>query len=438
MTDATPVRWQPADAVLIPPTVSSATDLAPLAKQLNSREQKQLIQTFENGLFEIGTTFVWSRTMAGLKNRLAVLGIEFLAELLDRPDIRPPAQVHEVLTDYDAVRLAEDLGMLNGTQTLRLRHTLESISHFANRESGEDEEPMAPEEAMLALRTCVQTVLGHEQLDIAEGFASLRSQLERAPLADDGADVEGVIAAPYFYQRAVLRTLIAGVKTARGAQLENVLANVNILVPRLWGRFKDPDRFIVGRAYAELHADGQSKAASGLRSALSKVAGFDYVPENLRSGVFLEAAAKVQAAHFGWSNFHNEPAPMRALSSLGSSIPTPAFHRTMTAVLLVKVGNRYGTSFAAQEPADQMLLNVSSDRWRHFFDQCLPVDDVLLGELHDDTIAGRFCEVVGGLPRAIESAPQHPGARRMLQGAQSGDQIAVSRQARSMYNDLRR
>jgi hypothetical protein len=424
--------------VRIPSTLSSATDLAPLAKQLNRREQQQLVQTFENGLYEIGTTFVWSRTMAGLKNRLGVLGTEFIAELLDRPDIRPPAEVHEVLTDYDAVRLAEDLGMLNGTQSLRLRHTLESIAHFANRESDEDDEPMAQEEAILALKTCLQTVLGHEQLEIAEGFADFRNQLERVPFADDGPQVEGVLAAPYFYQRAVLRTLLALVKTSKGAQLENVLSNVNTILPRLWIQLKDPDRFVVGRAYAELHADGHSKAASGLRSGLSKVAGFDYVPENLRSGVFLEAAAKVQAAHFGWSNFHNEPAPMRALSSLGSSIPAPAFHRTMTAVMLVKIGNRYGISNLAQGSADRMLQDVSPDRWRHFFEQCLPVDDVLLGELCDERIARQFCNVINELPRAYESAPQDQESARLLEAARGQRHVLVSKQALSMYKSLRR
>src|SRR5689334_5279565 len=45
---------------------------------------------------------------------------------------------------------------------------------------------------------------------------------------------------------------------------------------------------------------------------------FDYVPESLRSRAFIDAANKVIEAHFGWNNFYNEPAPMKALASLRS------------------------------------------------------------------------------------------------------------------------
>ncbi|MEY2423018.1 MAG: hypothetical protein QOI95_3085 [Acidimicrobiaceae bacterium] len=437
VADNSPVLWSARDIVEVPATAVTAADIASMAKQLSPRELHQVIQTFDSGLYEMGATFVWTRTMAGLKRQLASLGIDFIAEMLDRPDIRADAEIHEVLTDFDAVRLAEELGMFGSSHALRLRHALETVTHFADPPSDVDDEGMMPEEAIGTLRTCVQTILGHDELGVAVEFAQFRKRLESEVLPDAAPEIEGLANSPYFFKRTVLRVLLAGIKTASGAQLENLLANFNTLLPSLWPGLMDPDRHMLGRGYAELHADGQSKASSGVRSALLKVSGFDYVPENLRSLTFLEAAARVLGAHFGWDNFHTEPAPMRALASLGSSIPIHAFAKCMTAILCVRIGNPYGVSFDAQSHAIRMLENVTRERWAYFFDECLPADDVLLGELTNETVATRWCHVLIDIERVQELSLKKKSSRTFLKASFDGDVAAVQRLARRRSEALR-
>jgi len=436
MASDSPILWRPRDVVDVPATASTAADIAPMAKQLNRRELRQVIRTFEDGSYEMGATFVWTRTMAGLKKQLGSLGIEFIAEMLDRPDIRPDTEVHEILTDYDAVRLAEELGMFGSSHALRLRHALETVTHFANPPQDVDDEGMMPEEAIGTLRTCVQTVLGHEELSVAVEFAEFRRRLETELLPASASEIDGLAAAPYFFKRTVLRVLLAGSKTASGAQRENLLANLNTLLPVMWPGMMAPDRFTVGRTYAELHADGQSKAASGLRSALLKVSGFDYVPENLRSQAFMEAAARLQATHFERDNFYNEPRPMKALASLGSSIPLPAFPSCMTAILLVRIGNRYGISWEAQPPAIRMLEEVTSERWTYFFNECLPVDDVLLSQLQDSDVATRWCSVMGELQRLRDVAPSEARLAALLRASLDGRPNRVSQIATRAWQSM--
>lgn len=431
------VHWQANDAVVVPSSARTAPAIAALARQLSKRERDQLVQAFENDLLEMGTTFVWTRTMAGLKNRLAALGVDFIAEMLDRTDIRPDAEVHEVLTDYEAVRLAEELGMFGSTLAMRLRQNLELVAHFANPPSDAADDEMMPEDALGVLRTCVQTVLGHEDLEVAVEFIAFRRRLETSILADDAPEIEGLATSAYFFQRTVLRILLAGSKSVQGAQLENVLANLNTILPAIWTDLKDPDRYMVGRAYAELHAEGQSVAANGLRSALLKVSGFDYVPEGLRSQAFLEAAGKVLGAHFAWDNFHNEPAPMRALARLGTSIPRPAFHKCVTAAILVRIGNHYGVSNAAQPSATRMLKDVTADRWEYFFDGCLPVDDVLLAELQDHAVARRWCTLMTELTRLDGLRPSNKLTRQLLEASFERKSEAVSRRAAALLEAMR-
>lgn len=437
MTKVEIVHWQGSDAAIVPKSAKTAKAITSFANQLSERDRKQLIQAFDSDLLEMGSVFVWTRTMAGLKTQLGGLGIDFIAEMLERPDIRSDAEVHEALTDYEAVRLAEELGMFGSTLAMRLRQNLEKVAHFSNRPADAIDDEMMPEEALSVLRTCVQTVLGHESLDIALEFAAFRKRLETSILDDDAPEIGGLVSSAYFFKRTVLRLLIAGSKGLRSAQLENVLANLNTLLPPLWPDLADPDRYMVGRAYAELHAEGQAIAANGIRSALLKVSGFDYVPEGFRSQAFLEAAARLQTAHFGWDNFQNEPGPMQALASLGTSIPRPAFHRVVTAIILVRVGNHYGTSFAAQEPAKRMLRDVTADRWQYFFDGCLPVDDVLLMQLQDAKIATRWCAMVSELSRISDVSPTGKIARQLLDASREGEVRTVSVRAKSLLDSMR-
>ena len=181
----------------------------------------------------------------------------------------------------------------------------------------------------------------------------------------------------------MIRILLSIVKTSNGAQLENSLANSNLIMPMLWGNLQHPERWQIGRTYSELFTDGQTTAASGLKRVLLKVKGFDFVPEDLRSSSFIKAANEILAAHEGRNNFYNEPKPVSTLYNMGSVIPTPAFPICITAILCVKLGNSYGVSNAAQGIVNDMIKNISQDRWIYFFKECLQYNDRLLYKLMD-------------------------------------------------------
>ena len=154
-----------------------------------------------------------------------------------------------------------------------------------------------------------------------------------------------------------------------------------MIIPKIWNNLKHPEKYQVGRSYSELFADGKSKAASGLKHVLLKVKGFDFVPEDLRSSSFVRVANEILIAHEGMNNFYNEPAPTITLYRMGSVIPIPAFPICMTAILSVKLGNKWGVSIAAQESATALLKPITHDRWVYFFNECLPTNDRILYKL---------------------------------------------------------
>lgn len=378
--------WQPPVQEIVPVSAKTAVVIAPLAKQLSKRDQLQIVAGFSAGSYEMVINFVWAKTMSALKKELGTLGGQFLGEMLGRPDMTDDDDVVDAITEREALRLAEELGVVSSTEAMRLRQTQERVAHFARLDSSEiesDDVEMEEAEAITALKACVKNVLGKPKIEVATKFAEFRSALEDKALSADDEQIAMLLSSPYFFRKLTVNVLLSVSKTAIGAKLENALANLNTILPQLWSSLRDTEKWQVGHAYVEVYASGKSSATKGIKEALLKVRGFDFVPENLRSDTFAKAAEAVIRAHEGMNNFYSEEAPIKTLARLGSSIPTPAFPICASAVLAVKLGNRYGTSFYAGPTAAQMIDAFTVDRWQYYLNHCLPSDLRILDKLSE-------------------------------------------------------
>jgi len=432
------IPWNPNKGIIVPVKAETVEQITRYAKQLTLRERKQIIITLNSGNYEMAAMFLWQKTMAGLKEQLGSLGMDFVGEMLDRSDITATSLPREVLTDYNALNLAEELGMSSPTQAMRLRNVLQTVVHFSSppaEDEEDDERQMTREEVMLCLRTCIQSVLGQERLQTAMEFQHFRRELEEREFSSENPVIQGLLMSPYFFQRTTLRVLLSMSKTTEGAQLQHILANANVIIPILWPNLMKPDRWMVGRAYAEVHAEGRKNAAAGLSKALLKVHGFDYVPEDLRSRVFLQAANELQNAHFAMNNFYNEPSAIGALASLGTVIPPSVFGRCMTAILCVRLGNPYGRSYLAQERAINMLSSLGEERWNYYLNDCLSTDEIILEKLTDSNIVKRWSELVTQFElEKIEIA--NAEIAKLVRNGAKGKLELVRRFADSLFNKL--
>ena len=374
--------WNASEPVVIPTTLSELDEIVRFAAPtLSTRDMKAIVSGFHSDSFEMVATFVWTKAAATLKKQLASLGMEFVGEMLGRPDLTDDSDPTRV-GDHEAIALAEDLGMITPTQGLRLKHALELVAHFANlqHEQAEDES-MGREEALSLLKTCITSILGKPRFDAAIHFADFRRTLAERSLQPGDNEVQTIKNAAHFFVRTTISVLLSMVKSGKGAALEHSVGNTILLVPMLWDRLRSPERWQVGQAYAEVNAAGNRVATTGLKKALVSVQGFDYVPESLRSNTFTEAAARVLSAHFGWNNYHNETEPMSNLANLGTTIPKPAFAKCMEATLAVWLGNHWNYSWSARPYADKVLQSLRREQWEYYVNECLPRDRTVLDKL---------------------------------------------------------
>lgn len=387
--------WQPDSGQLIPKEARTPGQIATYAAQLSVRDKNQIVSAFEAGHFEMGMNYLWGKTVNALKKELSTVGIGLLGEMLGRADVDEDDDIDDILTTRDAIRLAGELGVVSATDAMRLQHTYEIVTHFSQLDpSAADSEDIDESEALASLKACIKSVLGRPKVEIAKKFVEFRGALEGESLAVEDPRVEMLRGSPYFFCKLTISVLTNGAKRNIGAQLEHVLANINVLLPAIWEKLRDAERWQVGQTYAETYASGKSIAVSGLKSALLKVRGFDYVPENLRSETFIKAAEAVIKAHEGLNNFYNEAAPVSNLVKLGSTIPTPAIPACATALLCVCLGNRYGVAWSAQADASRLLSNFSPDRWQYYLNQVLPSDVRILGKFSEDQPVANWISLV--------------------------------------------
>lgn len=431
--------WTAPAAKSLPATVKKPSEIVNYAVQLGERDRGQIARAFAAGSYEMATQYVWSKAMSALKKELAAVGLKFLGEMLGKGDLSDAGNPAIVISDSEAIMLAEELGVVNSTEAMRLRHVHETLTHFMHMDGSidVDGEHMDEHEALQALKSCVKNILGKEQIAVSTEFAEFRNDLETKVFKDDSPEIRNLAMSPYFFRKITISILMTAAGKSHGAKLENALANLNVIIPLIWGTLKEPERWLVGRGYAEAHDNGDATAAAGIKRSLMRVAGFDYVPENLRSSAFVKIAEKLIEAHEGFDNFYNEVGPIKELQSMGTTIPMPAFSFCATAIILVYLGNPYGVSNAAHPVAKALLSSFPENRWEYYFNDCLGSDARILNKLSYDKPKSRFCALVEEFD--ISRLKLNASAKKLVDAAISRNnsriEVAAEAMRKKYYSD---
>jgi hypothetical protein len=401
------IPWQSAKPTVIPKEAAQpAVIVEKYAVALRPADKRALVNAFERGDYGMGAGHLWRRSMSRLRARLASLGMKFLGEMLNREDITEESSVESVLTDHDTIYLAEALGFVDSTGAMRLRQGFETVSHFDSEQASEE---MSLVEAGSVARACVQYIFGSDESTTAIDFTRFRDRLLSETFANDDVGILQLLDSPLFFIRTALRVLLAAAKTEEGARLEHGLANLNSFLPGMWPKLTDDDRWSVGTTFAELSNVGnRPQAVSGVRKALLRVKGFDFVPENLRSNSFKRAAQAVLSAHHSFGNYAAEPEPTKHLASMGSSIPVPALAECLRAYLCVYLGNYYGYSWDAASVAEREMKNVSRDRWERYFSKVFSGEQEILSKLTETKPTSRWLDLIVSLGLTDLDLPPGP------------------------------
>lgn len=384
--------WQGPNGIELPATVKEASEIVPYANYLSPKQKNQIIAAFQIEAFDMAAEYAWKKAMVKLKETIATLGMKFVGEMIGKDDFDETTSIDTEITDYIAIQIAEQLGVIGTTAALKLQQSNELITHYFSKNA---EEQLDYSTAFSIVKSSVQYVLGEHDISIALEFSKFRDRLLNETLKLSDAQVDQLINSPLFYLRTVITILLSSARNDIGAKLEHSLANLNLIVPNVWDNLSESDKWNIGTAYRDVTASGNTIAASGIKNALLKVNGFDYVPENLRSVTFIKTAKQVIETHYSFNNFYNEPAIVSKLSNLGSTIPSPALIECFQAYLAVYLGNSYGISIAAAPIAERELSKISKERWHYYFEKVIHNDEIVLSKTNSTQIV-RFSRLLNG------------------------------------------
>lgn len=426
------VLWDSPNGARIPATVASVSELSGYINMLSPREIDKIKVSFEAGLFDMATEYTWNRTIAILRDKIMSFGKEFVLEMLGRSEDNL-SDSSDFLSDVDIINLSADLGLINKTAKILFLQNSELLKHFLTRSV---EEELDITQAQACIKGCINYVLAMNDDGFSISFTNFREKLKREIISEKHDIFQSLMNSPYFYKKTTTRTLLNLSKSEKGAEREIVFANMVTIIPNIWGDLLSDDRYPVGFAYAEATNAGDMALVRALKSVLLKVKGFDYVPESLRSNTFVDAANHLLEVHYGNNNFYNEPAAAKQLLNLGSSIPVPALGKCITATIACKIGSVWGVSWEAQVYLDQILANLTDDRWEYYFNKVFVGEEIILIKLADSSVINRWCEMVIKYDLHNKNITNHQ-AKMLLQDSAKNNKKKVEKLSDDMYNELR-
>lgn len=399
---------------------------------LTVKQQKQIVGAYNMEAYDMAAEYAWKKAIVKLRNSLANLGMDFIAEFVQRDDVDEYTPIENVLTERATIDLAERLGVINSTGALHLRQAQELVNHYLSAKSDNE---MSAIDSLSVIRPCVEYILSEPNVKVAVAFSEFRNRLLNEDLKLKDTAVAQVINSPLFYIRTVITILLSAIKKNKSIVQEHALVNITMLLPEVWGKLSSSDKWMIGETYRDVFASGDAAATKGLKLALGKVGGFDFVPETLRSTTFKEMARKLIDVHDSFNNFYNETSVVKALANLGTRIPEPAFLVCLDAYLLVYLGNYYGYSRNAAPIAEEELKKISKDRWQAYFSGYIHTDDRILNNLETPTQVSRMRNLLVSID-ATSFSELPKDNQKLFDAIMKNDSEKVKLITNSMYKKL--
>lgn len=387
VNNSVPTLWAAAEGISLPKK-TEMKEILSLNTQLREKEINSIYGLYKTDEFEFASETMWSRAILILRDRVLSLGVDFVGEMVGLDNHK---YIQE-LPAFEVINLAVELGFINSTGKLRLSQANELVQHYKERDVNDE---MPQNESDSVIRACIQYILGCESTEITIEFGDFRTSLKHELFEKQPNRLDMMINSPYFYKKTTIRTLINLIASTDGAEYETVSSNFSTIVEAVWDGLSSDDRYFIGITYSKYANKGEQKYIYTFKNALEKVHGFDYVPENLRSLSFIQAAKNIKQLHYEFNNFYTEPEAVMTLEKLGNQIPKPAIKESVSACIMVILGNYYGSSDDAYSPAHKVLNKLDKASWEYYINECLGYDDGVLDKIiTGDRRTTQWCKLV--------------------------------------------
>lgn len=342
--------------------------LAELPDEIRSQSYyvSKMVAAATVGLFDAALNYLWDELVAALRLRVTGFDLSYFFDIAagSNTDLRKSLKNEEDLEKIDDSRLlraALEIGLLSDVGFARLDHIRFMRNHASAAHPNQND--LTGLEMVTFLQLCIREVINRPTDIVTANTGRLLANIKKDVL--DQAAVDS--AAAFFDQlpqdRAnTLADGLFGLYTAP-TRTPVVADNVRLLWPRLWPFIGEATRSNYGLRHARASASAETEFAKAARELIDIVNGTAYLHSEERANEMNDALDILDAAHSGFNNFYNEPAPARRVLDLAGEkgdVPDSVRVRYVHVIVKCFLGNGYGVSDGAEKSYERMLTRFSS------------------------------------------------------------------------------
>ena len=315
------------------------------------------------GLFDAALNYLWDETIQSLRDKVVKFDLDYFYDTAIK-DAKNRAKFKD---EEDLVRL-EDWQLVSGCQEtgiiteLGYKH-LDYIRDMRNHASAAHPNHNEITGIQLAswLEICIQEVIAKEpQGAVIEVRKLLKSLREEVLSKDDIPPIaEAIKKLPSDLVHSLLRNTF-GMYTDTKIE-SKIRRNINLVAIQIWKASSEEIRYEIGLKYSSFQVNAEISRKERAYEFLQQVKGLPYLPEDTIALQLNEALDALSTAHYGWNNFHTEPAPAKLVQSFippSGEIPKSVIQNYVLILTICRIGNEYGVSIVARDIYDDLI-----DRW---------------------------------------------------------------------------
>ncbi|MCW4001481.1 MAG: hypothetical protein NWE93_14715 [Candidatus Bathyarchaeota archaeon] len=352
------------------------------------------------GLFDAALNFLWDETIASLREKASRFDLEFFFSSVvtdqNRRSKLHTAEDLEKLEDWELVRGCQLTGILSDIGFKHLDY-IRDVRNWASA-AHPNQNQLTGLQVVTWLETCIKEVIGKEPsgpaIQIRLLLENIRTKVLSSP--DVKATIANVQNLSIEMASSLLRTIF-GMYTdpAMTASAKN---NIKLIAKAVWDVSPDERRYEVGLKFATFDANADITRRDAAREFLEISEGMSYLPTETLARELQEKVQNLLTAHYGMNNFYNETSHAKMLAEQvpkTGKIPKSIRAEYVKTLILCRIGNFYGLSWAASDYYDELISRFQEVEIQQV--ARLLLDKEVFSRMQNTACASRFLAICANL-----------------------------------------
>lgn len=356
--------------VEIPERINVFKNLDTVLNQITDDEKQQslylskFIASTASGLFDASLNYLWDETIIQIRKRVSQYDIEFFYDNAVTGDRRKRLKdEHDLdkVDDYDLIKGAKEIGLISD---LGFKH-LEYINYMRNWASAAhpNNSEISGLQLVSWLETCIKEVITLPISNVTIRIRQLLQGVKNTTISASDAQEIAVFSTSLTQEQ--INNLASGFFGiyVRPETISQTHQNINLLLPKIWGRVDEDIKQSFGLKYAHFTANNSQEEKKLARQFLQIINAESYIPDDLRAIEIDNMIDDLLAAHRGFNNFYTEPAFARQLSRIighPMKIPKSVEKKFVMAIVETFLSNGNGVAVLANDLYIKILSSLDS------------------------------------------------------------------------------